>query len=121
MLRVFGSMKYLLFAFSALFLDMIGSCRHSEPDFLEVSPNAVMFDSHGGSATIEVSSNTRWDISVSEWLEVSPSSGNNDAEIRVTALPNESTRERSCALIIIGGDEQEEVRVYQKGEAFVDD
>ena len=117
-------MKYLLFAVSALFLDMIGSCRHTpEPDFLEVSPNAVMLDNRGGSATIRVSSNTRWSVAVSgdSWLAVTPSSGNNDAEIGLTALPNESTRDRSCALIIIGGDEQQEVRVYQKGESFVDD
>ena len=82
-----------------------------------------MFNSHGGSATIRVSSNTRWSVAVSgdSWLAVTPSSGNNDAEIGLTALPNESTRERSCALIIIGGDEQQEVRVYQKGESFVDD
>lgn len=94
-------------------------CRHTipTPDYLEVNPNTVMLDGRGGSATIEVKSNTRWNVAVSEsWVGVSPSSGNNDGVIRVTALPNESTINRSCTMIVIGGDMQSEVSIYQESK-----
>lgn len=115
-------MKYSLLIITALLLDTIGSCRPTDPDFLEVEPNEVMLDSRGGSATIEVKSNTQWNIAVSEsWLGVFPSSGNNDGVIRVTVLPNEATRNRSCTLFVTGGAMHSEVHVYQKGKAIADD
>ena len=112
-------MKYLLFAISALFLDMIGSCRHVEPVYLEVNPNTVMLDSRSSSATIEVKSNTQWSVSVSgeSWLVVSPLSGTCDAEIIVTARTNESTYDRSSTILVVGEDMQQQVRVYQQGKA----
>ena len=112
-------MKNLLLACCMILLDVIGcGPRHDEPDdYFQVTPNTVMLDSRGSGVTIEVESNTQWRISISgeQWLDVSPSSGNNDAVIRLTAQPNESIFDRSCRMFVIGGDVQREVRVYQAG------
>lgn len=121
MLRVYN-MKYLLFAFSAILLDMLNTCRPTEPDYLEVNPNTVMFGYLESSATIVVSSNTHWNVAFSgePWLEISPITGNNDAVITVTAQSNESPHFRSCTLTVTSEDVQQEVHVYQEGKVSVD-
>jgi hypothetical protein len=118
-------MKYLLFAFTAILLD-VASCgsRHDYDDELNVSSSRVILESQkGASSELFVSSDLHWDITVyGEWLHVSPSSGNSDAKIVVTALSsNESPYERSCTIIISGGPIQREVIVIQRGKVSVND
>ena len=115
MLRVFCSMKYLLFAFSALLLDIIGSC---DDNYLRVNLDEVFLDSHGGNAIIEVSSNLEWKITGKDsWLDVSPTSGNGNAVINIIAQPNESIYGRSDTIIIKGDSWRayEKIIVYQRG------
>ena len=113
-------MKYLLIALTAILLD-VASCgsRHDYDDELSVSSSKVILESqNGASSELFVSSDLHWDITVyGEWLHVSPSSGNSDAKIVVTALSsNESPYERSCTIIISGGPIQREVIVIQRGK-----
>lgn len=117
-------MKYLLFAFTAILLDM-ASCgsRHDNDDELNVSSTRVILESQkGASCHFFVFSNLDWNIISTDggWLNVSPRSGKNDAKIVVTALSsNESPYERSCTIIISGGPTEREVIVIQKGEVPV--
>ena len=118
-------MKYLLFAFTAILLDVAGcGSRPDYDDELNVSSNRVLLESQkGASSDFFVSSNLYWNISTDgEWLNVSPTSGKNDAKIVVTALSsNESPYERSCTIIISGGPIQREVIVIQRGKVSVND
>ena len=118
-------MKYLLFAFIAILLDVAGcGSRPDYDDELNVSSNRVFLESQkGASSGLFVSSDMHWDITIyGEWLHVSPSSGNSDAKIVVTALSsNESLYERSCTIIISGGPIQREVIVIQRGKVPVND
>ena len=116
-------MKYLLFAFTAILLDVAGcGPRHDYDDELNVSSNRVILESQeGASSDLFVSSNLHWDITIyGGWLHVSPSSGNSDAKIVVTALSsNESPYERSCTIIISGGSTEQKIIVIQKGESLL--
>jgi len=117
-------MKNLLLVYVSILLDVIGlghscSSRHYDDAYLNVSTNTVILDApKGSSGSLRVSSDTYWWVSNKEqWLEVSSKSGNNDAEIRVTAtLPNESTDDRFSTITINSGDIRIEVKVVQKGK-----
>lgn len=111
-------MKYLLFAFSAILLDVIGSCR--DYVFFDVSPNTVTLDGDGDSAKIVVKSNVKWKITVIDsWLDITPASGKGDAMVTVTAKPNELDYGRHCVIKIDGESSRtyEEVDVYQVGNS----
>ena len=60
----------------------------------------------GASATFNISSNTSWNITDNaSWLNVSPTSGSNDATITVTAnSANSATTERTATVTITGTD-----------------
>lgn len=111
-------MKYLLFAFFTILLD-VASCgsRHDYDDELNVSSNRVILESQkGASSDLSVSSDLHWDNTIyGEWLHVSPSSGNSDVKIVVTALSsNESPNERSCTIVTYGGPIKREVIIIQR-------
>ena len=115
-------MKYLLFAFSAILLDMVGSCRRDNYN-LDVDPQTIEFDYRCSERKIIVSSNTNWAISTKvSWLEIYPQSGYGDEVIRVVAQPNESTYDRSgiIRVYVVGRNVQREIRIYQEGKPFVD-
>lgn len=116
-------MKYLLFAFTAILLDVAGCGSGHDNDYeLNVSSSRVILESQkGASSDFFVSSNLYWNISTDGgWLNVSPTSGKNDAKIVVTALSsNESPNERSCTITISGGPIKRSIIVIQMGEVPV--
>lgn len=117
-------MKYFLFVFTVIILDVIGcGSRHYEEPYLNVSPSEVRLGSQeGASAEITVTSNNNWTI-ISDgesWLNIYPKSGNDDVKIKVTALSNESAVDRHCTIIIEGGETKRYVVIIQKGKNSVD-
>ena len=120
MLRFIG-MKYLLFACAMIFLDVVGCGHRQESDYLNVSADKIVFENQTDSIAITVFSNIKWVTESDSWLEISPLSGSGSAEVMITAQPNESTSGRSSDIVILGGDIERKVHVYQKGKALADD
>lgn len=120
-------MKSLLFAFAVIIMDAMG-CGRSSSHYnkeLNVYPEKLTLENMKGAyGVISVSFDSRWDTGVTykgneKWLEILPTSGNGDANIRITALSsNDSNYERSCTLYVIdiNQHQQKMISVTQEGE-----
>ena len=85
-------MKRTLHLLTVLGLIVMQAC-HQEP-FLSVSPDSLSFPEAGGSQTIQISANYAWSATViGSGFSVSPSSGEGNATVTVTASPASSTEE----------------------------
>lgn len=119
-------MRYLLFAFAAMILDVMPvgceSCisrnHHEDSDEVSVSVSSIKFDEYGDSKNIEVKSNTTWKVSgYPSWLTINPIQGKRNGEISVTAARNKERTERSGMFLISAGDASAMVVVRQSGIA----
>lgn len=76
--------------------------------FLNVSSGRASFKSSGGSSTVNIKSNTDWDVTVSgggDWLTVSPKQGKGNKSIVLKANTNASTADRSATVKISWKDD----------------
>lgn len=99
----------------------ISSCKKDDPkpDILEVNPTAVTLDpSENSTGSINITCNGQWYISSKpDWINVSSTSGTENAVITITALTaNESTSSRSADLEIKCGSKSTKVQVTQSGK-----
>lgn len=85
---------------------------------LTVSDGSVEFDPEGGSQTIQVTSNSGWNVSGSQsWLTVSPSSGNaptsgSEAKTVTLSVGENTTKDaRSCTLTFTTSDNKSSASV----------
>ncbi|PKD21675.1 hypothetical protein APR41_01430 [Salegentibacter salinarum] len=83
---------------------------------LEASPASLSFEASEQTRTVEISSNSNWEITTSslEWITVTPLSGEEDATVNLTVASNENTEARSGSIIITSGDISREVSVSQE-------
>ena len=73
-------------------------------DYINVAPNLQLLGD-GQETTLTIHANCSWTITVSDsWLAVSPSSGSNDQEVKVSAGKNPTGKDRSATLTIQGGN-----------------
>ena len=80
----------------------------------------------GDERVLQVESNAAWNAyipqSAAEWLRVEPASGRGNGEIRVVCSPNNTTRERISAIVLIAGSKnplQQVVLVEQLANSSV--
>ena len=72
-------------------------------DFINVVQNAEI-PGDGGTQQISISSNCSWTIfKGADWISVTPTSGNNNETISLTAPKNTTGKERKTTLTITGG------------------
>ena len=82
---------HLFFLFSALFMTMSG-CQ-PEP-YLDVNPKSLSFTRDGGSQSVSLTANSPWSATVSgSGFSVSPTSGEGDASVTITAQPASSAED----------------------------
>lgn len=75
---------------------------------LSVSLSEVIFQPDGGTSDVTIASNVNWNINnpASSWLQVSQSTGNSKAAIRLTTVPNTTGAPRSVVLEVNAGSSQ---------------
>jgi hypothetical protein len=84
-----------------LSLSISVSQADSEPIYIELSTDEITADATESESTFNISSNTSWTISTdSDWIQINPESGENNATISVSTLANESPSPRSGILTI---------------------
>ena len=89
--------------------------------YIKAQQMEQVFDANGGSQELTVLSNTSWTISsVPSWITVSPSNGEGDCKIKVTAQDNPNTASRSGIIHITQSSLDIDVAIsaYQKGKTF---
>lgn len=65
------------------------------------TPGSITFGSEGGTQTVVLQSITAWTLECSaDWVSVTPTSGDGDGEISVTASPNTDFNTRSARIVL---------------------
>jgi hypothetical protein len=81
---------------------------------LSVTPTEVLAEKTGGSYPVAVTSNTTWTVSRNaSWVTVSPTSGNGNGTVNVTAAENTTTIIRSATVTVSSGTLTQRVHVEQ--------
>ena len=89
--------------------------------YIETEQTELSFTANGGSQELAVLSNTSWTVSsVPSWITVSPSNGEGDGKVKVTAQENPNTTNRSDVIHITqsGLSIDVAITVTQSGKTF---
>lgn len=103
--------KYFLLYIASLILLACGGGGGDDPDtpviskdYINVTPNLQLLGD-GQETELKVTANCSWTITNSaSWLTVTPSSGNNTEQVKVSAGKNSTGEERTATLTIKGGN-----------------
>ena len=123
--------KYYHLILAVLCSALLFSCKEPNPvdelvneATLKVEPNLVKFTSAAGSGTIKLTTEaSAWSASVKDaaWLEISPETGNGNADVTFTAVKNDGARR--TAIVTFKAENAKDVQVtviQEKGEAPVE-
>ena len=98
----------------------INVTQAATPPVTSVSTNLLSFIQSGEEKTFSIESNTDWTISYdqSSWFTVSPTNGSNNGTVKITAVENTTTGERTASITISGGGNTETINLIQAGVPF---
>ena len=109
--------SFLLLAFSAVIL--FAACDPKEEPvkdnpYLTLDKSSEVFQTEGGSTILSIRSNASWTVSSNaSWVTVSPSSGQGNATVTLTAKPNGSSELMTATITVKCGSITKEVSVSQ--------
>lgn len=89
--------------------------------YIETDKSQYDFEASSGTQTIQVNSNTSWQVSsVPSWIKVDKTSGTGNSAIKVTVEDNPNTTERNGEIVVSqpGLSAMATVKVHQKGKTF---
>lgn len=89
--------------------------------YVKTEQSELIFVATGGTQNLSVLSNTNWIVSsVPSWITVSPTQGEGDGSVQVTASDNPNTDSRSGVIHLIqtGMSIDVAINVYQAGKTF---
>lgn len=89
--------------------------------YIETDKSQYDFEASSGTQTIQVNSNTSWQVSsVPSWVKVDKTSGTGNSAIKVTVEDNPNTTERDGEFVVSqpGLSAMATVKVHQKGKTF---
>ena len=90
------------------------SCKKDPPTILELSLDAVEIANIDGSSTIQVTANGKWTASIaSTWCTITPSSGDGNGEITITAVNNFTSSDRIVNMVVTSRELKKSVRINQ--------
>lgn len=103
-------MRHIL-AMAALVLAMVGCGKKTD---VTLSPQAIDFPAEGGNVEVALTSNGDWQVEASyDWLSVTPTSGNGNATLVVTATPNDGEQAREAQVKVTTKDNEALLAVTQ--------
>ena len=123
-------MKHLLYNLASLLVIIISlvSCDKDdvifttpEKDTIGISLQKIEFTKQGGTRTIEISSNTNWEIPVSNfptWIKsITPTTGSAGSRVSVAITVGENTKptRNSFVFFVKYGNESESILIEQQG------
>lgn len=109
-------MKKILFLISLALLAF--ACEKPQPEEeykLTVDPLEVNIDKDGGSVTVSVESNGKWAVtSTDNWITISPSEGEGNATVTLSAEKNDTEKARKGTVSVNGSSKKYTVTVKQE-------
>jgi len=93
---------------------LLSSCVKEPPAQLELSAESIILPNADAQQTITVSANGRWTASISSsWCTISPTSGDGNGEITITASDNPTIEERSVSLFVVSRELKKTATILQ--------
>jgi len=90
------------------------ACEKDPPAQLELSAASVVLPNIDAQQTITVNANGKWTATISStWCTISPSSGDGDGVITITANDNPSVEERSVSMYVISRELKKTATILQ--------
>lgn len=90
------------------------SCKKEPPAQLELSTESVVLPNIEAQQTITVNTNGKWTATLSStWCRISPSSGDGNTVITITANDNPSIEERSVSLHVVSRELKKTATILQ--------
>lgn len=98
--------KVLILSILLSFLLLFNACEKEVPPVLNITATTIDVPNTQGTGSVSLTSNAPWVTSLTgTWFSISPSSGNGEAVITVTAQPNYTRKDRTASIIITTGQE----------------
>lgn len=93
----------------------VNVAQSPEEPYVTFSPSELDFDISGGSKTISIASNTDWVAYITDdWLQITPSAGNRNETMTITATVNEGV-ERNAYVTFLYEGKSTQFKVKQEG------
>lgn len=109
--------KLHFFLFVATMACFVIACH--KPVEVSFAPQSLTAEAAGGTYSVELKSNGNWTLELaSEWLTVSPVSGNGDATLTVSVTPNTTYQTRSVEINATTKDNVAVLKVNQEAETI---
>ena len=103
----------VLFWVILLVIPLFG-CK-SASDSLEVNPQTLSFTTKETAVNFDITSNTKWETTCSDWLKCNPEKGEGNRSVRVTATINNQYAARTGVITITAGGIIQTIQVMQPG------
>ncbi|MFA6770514.1 MAG: M64 family metallopeptidase [Bacteroidales bacterium] len=95
-------------------LSLLLSCEKEPPAQLKLSIESVILSNIDAQQTISVSANGKWTATISStWCTISPTSGDGNGEITITANDNPTVKERSVSLYVVSRELKKSAKILQ--------
>ena len=110
--------KYLLIIAAAVFALAACDKKPEVAPEMSLDKTEASFEAAGGAVSVVVTSNTNWTVKgATDWLSVSPDSGNGNGNVMLNATANESKSARNATVTFVCSAKNINVKVTQAGKA----
>lgn len=115
--------RFTKWAICALLLLLVAGCSDGDKETISLSKESIELSPTTRTASFHVGSNTQWTVTVSggDWLKASPTKGEGDATVTLTAEEIETATDRTAEVTVRGADVFQTLTVTQTGIPFVTD
>ena len=84
--------------------------------YLEASAESLDFTAYSGSSTLMLKTNMKWEVYASDsWIELSPTSGDGNAYVKVSVTANDSGKSRTGTVKFVADGKSASVAISQAG------
>lgn len=87
-----------------------------------VDSTLITFNDKGGTSSVGIHANHSWTASLQEnydWLSIDPTSGEDDAQLQITATENNTTEERTGYINVVMYNQTYTIAVHQMSKYFI--
>ena len=86
---------------------------------VSVEPKELTFDANGGEKEVIVSSSDEWELTADcDWIQTSVSKGDNGTSVKITALFNNTSEQRTGSIVFTCGNKTAELKLTQEANNF---
>lgn len=86
---------------------------------VSVEPKEITFDANGEEKEVTVTSSDEWELTTDcDWIQTSASKGDNGTSVKITALFNNTTEQRTGSIVFTCGNKTAELKLTQEANNF---